>query len=61
MREVRLKSVWLLIIPFLWYARPTTQLLLIGAALAILGLFIRAMAAGFIHKEKQLLLPLTKG
>ena len=54
MREVRLKSVWLLIIPFLWYARPTMQLLLIGAALSILGLFIRAMAAGFIHKEKQL-------
>lgn len=54
MRQIRLKSVWLLIIPFLWYARPTLQLLLIGAALAGLGLFIRAMAAGFIHKEKQL-------
>lgn len=54
MRQIRLKSVWLLIIPFLWYARPTTQLLLIGAAVSALGLFIRAMAAGFIHKEKQL-------
>ncbi len=54
MREIRLRSVWLLIIPFLWFARPTLQLLLIGVGLAGLGLFIRAMSAGFIHKEKQL-------
>lgn len=54
MRRLRLRAVWLLILPFLWFARPTPLLLGIGATLGLLGLSIRAWAAGTIHKEKEL-------
>ena len=54
LRKIRLRLVWLLVLPFLWYARPTPLLLGIGAGLAVLGLVVRAWAAGVIRKEKQL-------
>jgi len=54
MRKVRLKAVWLLILPFLWLARPTPVPLAVGAALAVLGLAVRGWAAGTIHKEREL-------
>ena len=54
LRKVRLRLVWLLILPFLWFARPTPTLLLGGFLLAALGLWIRAWAAGFIRKEEAL-------
>jgi protein-S-isoprenylcysteine O-methyltransferase Ste14 len=54
MRKLRLKAIWLLVIPFLWLARPTPRLLLAGGALALVGLLVRAWAAGTIHKEKEL-------
>jgi len=54
MRKLRLKAVWLLIVPFLWFARPTPRLLLAGGLLGLVGLLIRAWAAGTIHKEKEL-------
>jgi protein-S-isoprenylcysteine O-methyltransferase Ste14 len=54
MRRLRLRAVWLLILPFLWFARPTPPLLILGAALGLLGLFVRAWAAGTIHKEREL-------
>lgn len=54
MRRLRLKAVWLLILPFLWFARPTPPLLVLGAGLALIGLSIRAWAAGTIHKEREL-------
>lgn len=54
MRRLRLKAVWLLIVPFLWFARPSPALLAWGAGLALLGLTIRGWAAGTIHKEKEL-------
>jgi protein-S-isoprenylcysteine O-methyltransferase Ste14 len=54
MRKLRLKAIWLLVVPFLWLASPTPATLGIGAALAALGLLIRALSAGFIHKEKEL-------
>jgi protein-S-isoprenylcysteine O-methyltransferase Ste14 len=54
MRKVRLRLVWLLILPFLWFAEPTPPLLLVGVLLAALGLWIRAWAAGFIRKEEAL-------
>ena len=53
-RRVRLRALWLLIIPFFWFAQPTVTTLAAGAALALLGLAIRASAAGFIHKEQVL-------
>lgn len=54
LRKVRLRLVWLLVIPFFWFASPTPMLLGIGGLLAVVGLVIRASAAGVIMKEKQL-------
>jgi protein-S-isoprenylcysteine O-methyltransferase Ste14 len=54
MRRLRLRAVWLLILPFLWLATPTPTVLWIGGILAALGLLIRAWAAGTIHKEREL-------
>ena len=54
MRTLRLKLVWLLVIPFLWFASPTPSSLLAGFALGVVGLAIRAWAAGTIQKEAQL-------
>jgi len=54
MRRIRTKMVWLLGLPFLWFAQPTTGLLAIGAALAAMGLLIRGGAAGTIRKDEDL-------
>lgn len=54
MRQLRLRSVWLLVLPFLWLAAPTPALLGVGAGLAALGLWIRGWSAGTIHKDREL-------
>lgn len=54
LRRIRLRAVWLLILPFLWLARPDARLLAAGLALAVCGLLVRAWAAGTIHKEREL-------
>ena len=54
MRRLRLRAVWILVVPFLWLARPTPLLLLVGGVLGLLGLSIRGWAAGTIHKEREL-------
>lgn len=54
LRRLRLKAVWLLVVPFLWLAEPRPELLAAGAVLAALGLGLRAWAAGVIHKEREL-------
>ena len=54
MRRLRLRAVWLLVIPFFWLASPTSTLVGLGAAVAAVGLVIRAWAAGTIHKEREL-------
>lgn len=54
MRRLRLRAVWLLVLPFLWVSRPTLPLLVVGAALGALGLLVRGWAAGTIHKEREL-------
>jgi protein-S-isoprenylcysteine O-methyltransferase Ste14 len=38
----------------LWFARPTPRSILWGAALGLLGLFVRARAAGHLHKQEVL-------
>lgn len=53
-RRVRLKAVWLLLIPFVILARPTPLLLAIGGGIAFLGTAIRAWAAGCIKKDREL-------
>jgi len=54
MRRIRTKMVWLLVLPFLWFAQPTTGRLAVGAALAAVGLLIRGWAAGTIRKDEDL-------
>ncbi len=53
-RKIRLRAVWLLILPFLWFAVPSPMLLAIGMGMAAFGLSLRASAAGFIHKDREL-------
>ncbi len=38
----------------LWFARPTPRSILLGAPIGLLGLFIRARAAGHLHKQEVL-------
>lgn len=45
---------FLCLVPFLWFARPTLLTLLVGGLVAILGLMIRAWAAGHIRKNDAL-------
>lgn len=54
MRQLRLRAVWLIVIPFLWLSSPGPSSLLVGSALAVLGLFIRGWSAGTIHKDQEL-------
>ena len=53
-RWIRLRAVWLLAILFFWFARPTPMLLAAGALVALVGLAVRAWAAGFIQKDTEL-------
>ncbi|MDX1493313.1 MAG: isoprenylcysteine carboxylmethyltransferase family protein [Longimicrobiales bacterium] len=54
MRQLRLRAVWLIVIPFLWFASPTAASLLVGSGLALAGLFVRGWSAGTIHKDQEL-------
>lgn len=54
LRRLRLRSVWLLVVPFLVWARPTPVLLVLGGALALVGAALRGWAAGTIHKDREL-------
>lgn len=53
MRWLRLKTVWLAVIPFAWLADPGPVSLLLGAGLALPGLWIRGWSAGTIHKNQK--------
>lgn len=39
---------------YLWLARPTVRSIFVGAALAIVGLVIRAVSSGHVRKNQQL-------
>ncbi len=54
MRQLRLRAVWLIVIPFLWLSTPTAATLVVGALLCVLGLWIRGWSAGTIHKDEEL-------
>lgn len=54
MRQLRLRAVWLIVIPFLWFSRPTLTTLLVGIGLAVVGLVVRGWSAGTIHKDQEL-------
>jgi hypothetical protein len=50
----RVRLSYPLAILVLWFARPSPRSILWGAPLGLLGLFIRARAAGHLHKQKVL-------
>jgi protein-S-isoprenylcysteine O-methyltransferase Ste14 len=50
----RVRLGYLLAIVVLWLARPTLRSILIGAAWGVVGLWIRAYAAGYLHKQEVL-------
>ncbi len=54
LRRLRLRVVWILIIPFYIYASPTTVLIWWGAGVSAAGLALRAWAAGSIQKDREL-------
>lgn len=50
----RVRLGYLFAIVTLWLARPTPRSILVGAAIGIIGLAIRAYAAGYLHKQQVL-------
>ena len=54
LRKLRLRGVWILIVPFVLLSRPTPRLMLVGALIAALGIALRGWAAGLIHKDREL-------
>ncbi len=50
----RVRLGYLLAVAVLWLARPTPLSILLGATLGVLGLWIRAYAAGYLHKQEVL-------
>ena len=53
-RSQRLRMTWLLVFPFLFLSRPSPRVLLVGALISLAGLLLRGLAAGFIHKDREL-------
>jgi protein-S-isoprenylcysteine O-methyltransferase Ste14 len=50
----RVRLGYPLAIAVLWLARPTPQSIVIGAATGAIGLWLRAYAAGYLHKKETL-------
>ena len=50
----RVRIGYLLAVVVLWLARPTPHSILLGAAVGMIGLAIRAYAAGYLHKQEVL-------
>lgn len=52
--RVRLRGPWLLVVPFVVFARPTPRSLVLGGVVALLGCGLRSWAAGHIRKKEAL-------
>lgn len=50
----RVRTGYLVTIAVLWFARPVPKSILYGAAIGLIGLLIRAYAAGYLHKQEVL-------
>jgi protein-S-isoprenylcysteine O-methyltransferase Ste14 len=50
----RVRTGYLVTPVVLWFAHPVPRSILYGAAIGLLGLLIRAYAAGFLHKQEVL-------
>src|ERR1700757_3609659 len=53
-RRIRVPLGFALAALYLWLARPTLRSILIGGALVIPGLLVRALASGHVQKNEQL-------
>ena len=54
LRKLRLRAVWLIVLPFFFFSHPTVGLVAGGAVLAAVGLWIRGWSAGTIRKDEEL-------
>jgi protein-S-isoprenylcysteine O-methyltransferase Ste14 len=54
LRTCRLRGVWLLILPFFYWATPSLSTLAWGLGVAGLGLAVRGWAAGHLRKDEEL-------
>lgn len=52
--RLRVPSGFLIVAAFAWFSRPTALSLLLGLPIAVLGLALRAWAAGCLSKDRQL-------
>src|SRR5260370_1343060 len=52
--RLRVPSGFLIVIVFAWFSRPTSESMAIGIPLSLLGLALRAWAAGCLAKNQQL-------
>lgn len=52
--RLRVPCGFLLLVAFAWLSRPTTESILDGLPFCVLGLFIRAWAAGHLAKNREL-------
>src|SRR5882724_7393995 len=50
----RVRLGYILAVFVLWFARPTPKYVGIGAAVGLIGLWLRAYAAGYLHKQEKL-------
>ena len=54
MSRWRVRAGYLLAIAVLWFARPTLHSIAVGAAIGLVGLGLRAYAAGYLRKQDVL-------
>jgi protein-S-isoprenylcysteine O-methyltransferase Ste14 len=52
--RLRVPSGFLIVVVFAWFSRPTAESLAIGVPVSLLGLALRAWAAGCLAKNRQL-------
>lgn len=50
----RVRLGYPLAIAVLWFSRPTPRSILLGAPVGVVGLWLRAYAAGYLHKQEVL-------
>jgi hypothetical protein len=50
----RVRIGYFLALVVLWLARPNPQSILIGGVIGVIGLAMRAYAAGYLHKQSVL-------
>ena len=52
--KLRVPAGFVLVLVFAWFSRPTSQSLALGLPFGLVGLFLRAWAAGCLAKNQQL-------